>query len=75
MIFNEETPSINLLTPEEATLAATLRLYPAQYMQIKRTVLGATYTRPPFRKKEMRSWFPIDVNKINKLYDWYRHFI
>ncbi|KAI9344795.1 hypothetical protein DFJ73DRAFT_492649 [Zopfochytrium polystomum] len=70
MTFPPETPCIELLTEEEVTLCRTLRLFPIQYLKIKETVIAATYTRAPFRKKEVRMWFPIDVNKINKLYDW-----
>ncbi|KAI8616284.1 hypothetical protein BC830DRAFT_1118598 [Chytriomyces sp. MP71] len=69
--LDASTPDFHQLTPEEATLCRTLRLYPSQYVTIKRTVLAGTYTRAAFKKKEMRAWFPIDVNKINKIHDWF----
>ncbi|KAJ3406826.1 hypothetical protein HDV05_005824 [Chytridiales sp. JEL 0842] len=71
MTFNPDTPRMDDVTKEELVLCKTLRLFPAQYIQIKEAVIGATYTHPPFRKKELRMWFPIDVNKLNKLYDWF----
>jgi hypothetical protein len=71
MSFGSDTPMMDSLTKEELVLCKTLRLFPMQYLQIKETVVGATYTRPPFKKKELRMWFPIDVNKLNKLYDWF----
>ncbi|KAJ3189082.1 hypothetical protein HK101_008937 [Irineochytrium annulatum] len=71
MTFSPDTPMLPLLTREEATLCRTLRLLPEQYLKIKDAVIGGTYTCRPFKKKEVRRWFPIDVNKINKLYDWF----
>ncbi|KAI9355063.1 hypothetical protein DFJ73DRAFT_825958 [Zopfochytrium polystomum] len=71
MTIPPDTPSASDLTKEELQLCQTLRLHPTQYLKIKETAIAATYTRPPFRKKELRMWFPIDVNKINKLYDWF----
>ncbi|KAJ1540281.1 Transcriptional adapter ada2 [Cladochytrium tenue] len=73
MNFPADTPMLDCLTKEETILCRTLRLFPSQYLKIKETVIGATFTRSPFRKKEVRMWFPIDVNKINKLYDWFLH--
>ncbi|KAJ3063257.1 Transcriptional adapter ada2 [Podochytrium sp. JEL0797] len=69
--FSPDTELLDTLTEEEATLCRTLRLFPTQYVRIKHTVISATYTRPVFKKKELRQWFPIDVNKVNKLFDWF----
>ncbi|KAJ3023380.1 UNVERIFIED_CONTAM: Transcriptional adapter ada2 [Siphonaria sp. JEL0065] len=70
LTFPDGTDQLDTLTPEEAQLCRTLRLFPSQYIQIKETVIAGTYTRSAFKKKELRQWFPIDVNKVNKLYDW-----
>ena len=54
----------NLLTPEELLLSSTLRVLPAQYMHIKETMLGQVIKRGPFKKRDAKSWFRIDVNKV-----------
>ena len=54
----------NLLTPEELILISTLRVLPAQYMHIKETMLGQLVKRGPFKKRDAKSWFRIDVNKV-----------
>ncbi|KAJ3114098.1 Transcriptional adapter ada2 [Phlyctochytrium bullatum] len=71
MTFTSETPMVERLSVEENLLCRTLRLLPEMYLGIKEVVLGATFTRGVFKKKDVRRWFPIDVNKINKLYDWF----
>ncbi|KAJ3094055.1 Transcriptional adapter ada2 [Phlyctochytrium planicorne] len=71
MTFEDGTKGLDLLTKEEAVLCRTLRLWPEQYLKIKETVCGATFVRGCFKKKDVRRWFPIDVNKVNKLYDWF----
>ncbi|KAI8834107.1 hypothetical protein BC829DRAFT_493862 [Chytridium lagenaria] len=48
---------------EETLLCKTLRLLPEMYLRIKEVVLGATFTRGVFKKKDVRRWFMIDVNK------------
>ncbi|KAJ3281659.1 hypothetical protein HDU79_010586 [Rhizoclosmatium sp. JEL0117] len=70
LTFSPDTPCLDSLSTQETLLCRTLRLFPAQYIQIKQAVIAGTYTRPVFKKKELRQWFPIDVNKVNKLYDW-----
>ncbi|KAI8829558.1 hypothetical protein BJ741DRAFT_622710 [Chytriomyces cf. hyalinus JEL632] len=71
LTFGSDTKCLDMLTAEEILVCRTLRLYPEQYIHIKHSVIAGTYTRPPFKKKELRKWFPIDVNKLNKLYDWF----
>ncbi|KAJ3224516.1 Transcriptional adapter ada2 [Chytriomyces hyalinus] len=71
LTFGTDTKCLDMLTAEEILVCRTLRLYPEQYIHIKHSVIAGTYTRPPFKKKELRKWFPIDVNKLNKLYDWF----
>ncbi|KAJ3401794.1 Transcriptional adapter ada2 [Chytriomyces hyalinus] len=71
LTFGTDTKCLDMLTAEEVLVCRTLRLYPEQYIHIKHSVIAGTYTRPPFKKKELRKWFPIDVNKLNKLYDWF----
>ncbi|KAJ3113654.1 Transcriptional adapter ada2 [Phlyctochytrium bullatum] len=71
MTFTPDTPMLEKLTKEEKVLCRTLRLMPEMYLGIKEVVLGATFTKGVFKKKDVRRWFPIDVNKINKLYDWF----
>ncbi|KAI8911764.1 hypothetical protein EDD86DRAFT_246020 [Gorgonomyces haynaldii] len=57
------------LTPEEVTTCSTLRIYPAQYVMIKRTMLKAVANLGPFKKREAQTWFRID---ICILYDWFK---
>ena len=54
----------NMLTAEELTISSTLRVLPAQYMHIKETMLGQVMKRGAFKKRDAKSWFRIDVNKV-----------
>ncbi|KAJ3290435.1 hypothetical protein HK104_006788 [Borealophlyctis nickersoniae] len=56
------SPGYFLLTPEELTTCSTLRMRPDQYLTVKETLLSAAQ-RGPFKKREAKSWFRIDVNK------------
>ncbi|KAJ3356951.1 Transcriptional adapter ada2 [Kappamyces sp. JEL0680] len=62
----------DLLTPEEIKLASTLRVLPSQYLHIKETILTQVHVRGPFKKRDAKSWFRIDVNKTAILFDWFR---
>jgi hypothetical protein len=66
------------LTPEELKTSSILRVTPSQYLSIKETILTHVHTRGPFKKRDAKSWFRIDVNKVigtNQtaiLFDWFR---
>ncbi len=60
------------LTEEEVRTCSTLRIYPEQYLLIKQTLLQAVETRGPFKKRDAKSWFRIDVNKTAVLFDWFK---
>ncbi|KAI9197386.1 uncharacterized protein BJ171DRAFT_223468 [Polychytrium aggregatum] len=59
------------LTMEELRSCSVLRIYPAQYLHIKQTLLAAVKAIGPFKKRDAQGWFHIDVNKTNKVYDWF----
>ncbi|KAJ3052381.1 Transcriptional adapter ada2, partial [Rhizophlyctis rosea] len=61
----------HLLTDEELITCSTLRMMPSQYLTVKETLLGAV-ARGPFKKREAKRWFRIDVNKTAVLYDWFK---
>ena len=56
-----------LLTREEVVTCEILRIFPTQYLHIKKTLLNAVATYGPFKKREAQTWFRIDVNKVPKL--------
>lgn len=77
--LSPDLESYDDLTSEEITTCSTLRIYPAQYSNIKRTLLQAVASYGPFRKREAQTWFRIDVNKVLLLssqiciiYDWFK---
>ncbi len=72
MEFNSSVEGYAQLTPEEIQTCRILRLSPAQYLHIKATMLKAVM-KGPFKKRDAQGWFRIDVNKTNKLYDWFYH--
>lgn len=53
------------LTPEEIRISSTLRVLPLQYLHIKETILTQVHKRGPFKKRDAKSWFRIDVNKVS----------
>jgi hypothetical protein len=56
------------LTPEEVGICSTLRILPDQYLHIKETILSQVAKRGPFKKRDAKSWFRIDVNKVSSFY-------
>ncbi|KAL2915321.1 hypothetical protein HK105_205186 [Polyrhizophydium stewartii] len=62
----------DLLTPEELSTCAILRILPKVYFDIKKTMLQAVRHHGPFKKREAQTWFRIDVNKICIIYDWFK---
>ncbi|KAJ3098337.1 hypothetical protein HDU97_004112 [Phlyctochytrium planicorne] len=57
--------------PEEIETCSILRMLPSQYLEIKETLLATIVVRGPYKKRDAQGWFRIDVNKTNKLYDWF----
>ncbi len=68
--FPPDTKSIEVCTPEEITTCSILRIFPAQYLHIKETMMRQVL-KGPFKKRDAQTWFRIDVNKTNRLYDWF----
>ncbi|KAJ3090081.1 Transcriptional adapter ada2 [Quaeritorhiza haematococci] len=62
--------ALELLHPHEHTACTILRLKPAPYLFVKQTLLKASI-RGPFKKRDAQSWFRMDVNKTNRIYDWF----
>ena len=58
------------LTREEIQTCRILRILPAQYMHIKQVMLQQIL-KSHFKKRDAQAWFRIDVNKTNRLYDWF----
>ena len=54
-----------LLAKEELQTCRILRIYPAQYLHIKETMLKQVM-KGPFKKRDAQAWFRIDVNKTNR---------
>ncbi|KAL2915964.1 hypothetical protein HK105_204388 [Polyrhizophydium stewartii] len=67
-----DTPGYAALTPEELTICSTLRIMPDQYLHIKEVIMTQVERRGPFKKRDAKSWFRIDVNKTAILFDWFR---
>ncbi|KAI8894531.1 hypothetical protein BC833DRAFT_568261 [Globomyces pollinis-pini] len=70
--ISPDVEDYNKLTFEEIRIASTLRLLPSQYLDIKSTILTQVKKRGPFKKRDAKSWFKIDVNKTAILYDWFK---
>lgn len=68
---SEDLPRYSDLNADELIVCETLRLSPAQYLDIKETLLSTIVVRGPYKKRDAQGWFRIDVNKTNKLYDWF----
>ncbi|KAI9362024.1 hypothetical protein DFJ73DRAFT_812985 [Zopfochytrium polystomum] len=67
----DDAPRRNECNAEELRTCEILRLLPAQYLDIKETLLATVIVRGPYKKRDAQGWFRIDVNKTNKLYDWF----
>jgi hypothetical protein len=39
---------------------------------MKQVILNAAEKRGPFKKRDAKSWFSVDVNKTAVLFDWFR---
>ncbi|KAJ3416369.1 hypothetical protein HDV05_001937 [Chytridiales sp. JEL 0842] len=63
-------PRFSELNAKEVECCEILRILPAQYLEIKETLLATVVVRGPYKKRDAQGWFRIDVNKTNKLYDW-----
>jgi hypothetical protein len=62
----QDTEGYNNLTFEEIGICSTLRILPLQYLHIKETILGNVLKlKGPFKKRDAKSWFRIDVNKVS----------
>eukprot|EP00842_Homolaphlyctis_polyrhiza_P004636 jgi/Hompol1/5173/HPOL_004201-RA len=72
LYIRSDTPGYDLLTPEEITICSTLRVLPEQYMHIKEVILTQAERRGPFKKRDAKAWFRIDVNKTAIIFDWFR---
>ena len=72
MTIPPTVPFYDQLTAEEIRTCSTLRVLPDQYLHIKQTILSAAEVRGPFKKRDAKSWFRIDVNKTAVLFDWFR---
>jgi hypothetical protein len=68
----QDSPNYDVITPEEVRTCSSLRILPDQYLHLKAVILHAAETKGPFKKRDAKSWFRIDVNKTAVLYDWFR---
>ena len=68
----DRVPHYHDLTPEELRTCATMRMYPAQYLHVKKTMISAVHHRDFFNKRDAQFWFRMDVNKTCMLYDWFK---
>ncbi len=59
------TPGYDQITEEEVGICSVLRILPEQYLYIKETILVQVERRGPFKKRDAKSWFRIDVNKAS----------
>ena len=66
------SPYYDDLTPEEVRVCSAMRILPEQYLHIKETILTQVETRGPFKKRDAKAWFRIDVNKTAIIFDWFR---
>ncbi|KAI8815265.1 hypothetical protein BJ742DRAFT_765647 [Cladochytrium replicatum] len=64
--------SYSKLTAEEIKTCRILRIYPDQYLHIKQALVSAVVVVGPYKKRDAQGWFRMDVNKVNKLYDWFK---
>lgn len=69
---SRDAPGYDLCTEEEIRTCSTLRISPAQYLHMKQVILNAAEKRGPFKKRDAKSWFAVDVNKTAVLFDWFR---
>lgn len=61
----------DLLIRDEAYLCSILRIWPIHYLKIKETLLMHKENHGYFKKRDAQKLVRIDVNKTNKIYDWY----
>ncbi|KAJ3094121.1 Transcriptional adapter ada2, partial [Phlyctochytrium bullatum] len=71
LVIPPSLPRANELTQQEIQTCSTLRMYPDQYLDLKETLLATIVVRGAYKKRDAQQWFRIDVNKTNKLYDWF----
>ncbi|CAB5356422.1 unnamed protein product [Rhizophagus irregularis] len=68
-------PYYDYLHPKEACVATTLRLTPFQYLLAKYILISSARTAMekslPFRRCDAQKLLRIDVNKTNKLWEWF----
>ncbi|EPQ29357.1 uncharacterized protein PFL1_03112 [Pseudozyma flocculosa PF-1] len=66
------SPSLHLLTPDEAQLCSTLRILPQPFLIIKSTLIAAFLARGgKLTRRECRTLVKIDVNKLGKVWDFF----
>lgn len=65
------SPSLHLLTPQEQTLCATLRILPKPYLVVKETLVREYARRGgKLRRREARELVKIDANKTSRVWDF-----
>lgn len=67
----------SLLDDEEFQLCSSLRLFPIQYFQSRKTLVGNYENNGFYKKSAAQKMLKIDVNKTGKLYDFFiqRHWM
>jgi hypothetical protein len=63
LTISPNEPFYKDLTEEEIEISSILRLTPSQYLHIKQKFLEQVQCGP-FKKRDAKSWFRIDVNKV-----------
>ncbi|KDN51429.1 hypothetical protein K437DRAFT_51636 [Tilletiaria anomala UBC 951] len=63
-------PNLSLLTENEKVLCSTVRVKPAAYLTIKKQILVEYLRRKgKLSRRDCRTLFKMDVNKLGKIYD------
>jgi len=64
-----EHPSLHLLTASEASLCSTQRILPSAYLVMKKEIIAEYVRRGRLSRRESRTLFKMDVNKVGKVFD------
>ncbi|KAF2430892.1 transcriptional adaptor 2 [Tothia fuscella] len=70
--FDENTPDLHLLTPEEIKLCEVIRVFPGSYAMIKDTVLREAMNHGGgLKKKQVREVCKLDASKGGRIFDFF----
>jgi len=67
----DSLPGVEFLSSKEKQLCSTLQLFPTHYLQIKEKLIRECYARGYIKEGQARQLIKIDINKTDKIFDFF----